>query len=87
MKAVWTFGWWTAGAAAAAVAGAVVDGAGIVFSGEGCSCCEGGGCSLSLLVPLGLTSRSGLFVADGGAEEPVGVVMSIGSPGEGGVDI
>lgn len=35
---------------------------------------------------MGLTSRSGLLVAEAGAEEPVGVVMSMGSPGDG-VDI
>jgi hypothetical protein len=35
---------------------------------------------------LSLPSRSGLLVAEAGADEPVGVVMSMGSPGEG-VDI
>ena len=35
---------------------------------------------------MSLTSRSGLLVAEGGADEPVGVVMSMGSPGDG-VDI
>lgn len=78
MKAVWTFGWWTAGA--------VTAGAGMVLSWDGCSCCGVGGCSRSLVVPLILTSRSGLLVAEAGADEPVGVVMSMGSPGDG-VDI
>lgn len=78
MKAVWTFGWWTAGA--------VTAGAGMVLSWDGCSCCGVGGCSRSLVVPLILTSRSGLLVAEAGADEPVGVVISMGSPGDG-VDI
>jgi hypothetical protein len=38
------------------------------------------------VAPLSLPSRSGLLVAEAGADEPVGVVMSMGSPGEG-VDI
>jgi hypothetical protein len=46
-----------------------------------------GGCSRSLVAaPLTLTSRSGLLVAEAGADEPVGVVISMGSPGDG-VDI
>lgn len=39
--------------------------------------------SLLALPPLAFTSLSGLLVADWGAEEFVGVVMSMGSPGEG----
>lgn len=78
MKAVWTLGWWAAGAAA--------EGAGMLFSGGGCSCCGVGGCRRSTVPPLTLTSRSGLLVAEAGADEPVGVVMSMGSPGDG-VDI
>jgi hypothetical protein len=78
MKAVWTLGWWAAGAAA--------EGAGMLFSGDGCSCCGVGGCRRSTVPPLTLRSRSGLLVAEAGADEPVGVVMSMGSPGDG-VDI
>ncbi len=77
MKAVWTLGWWAAGSAA--------DGAGMLLSGDCCSCCGVGGCRRSTGPPLGW-SRSGLLVAEAGADEPVGVVMSMGSPGDG-VDI
>jgi hypothetical protein len=72
MKAVWTIlGWWTAAAAAA--------GAGMMMLSG--SCCDIG-CPRSFS-PLTLTSLSGLFVADAGADEVVGVVISIGSPGDG----
>lgn len=76
MKAVCTLGWWTAGAADA--------GAGIMLSGW--SICGTGGCKRSLGPPLRLTSWSGLLVAEAGADEFVGVVISMGSPGDG-VDI
>lgn len=74
MKAVWTIlGAWTA-AAAATGAGMMMLSAWSLDWG----CC----CGLSPR-PLTLTSLSGLLVAEAGADELVGVVMSIGSPGDG----
>lgn len=82
MKAVWTIlGWWTAGAAAT--------GAGMMmlFSAEVCSLCGAArGRSIRSPLVVALTSPSGLLVTEAGADEFVGVVMSIGSPGDG-VDI
>lgn len=73
MKAVWTIlGWWTAGAAAA--------GAGMmILSADDWSVCEG----FAERSGMPLVSLSGLLVAECGADELVGVVMSIGSPGDG----
>jgi len=75
IKAVWTIlGWWIA-AAAATGAGMMILSGGIWSPGDGCI-------DLSFK-PLGLVSLSGLFVAEAGAEELVGVVISMGSPGDG----
>jgi hypothetical protein len=75
MKAVWTIlGVWTAAAAAT--------GAGMMML-SGCVWSPGEGCSDLSFMPLMLTSLSGLLVAEAGAEELVGVVISMGSPGDG----
>ncbi len=80
MKAVWTLGWCAAGKPADG-------GAGMLLSGDCCSCCGTGACRRSPgAPPFVFASRSGLLVAEAGADEPVGVVMSMGSPGDG-VDI
>lgn len=73
MKAVWTIlGWCTAAAAAA----------GAAMVADGCCCCSALGMPFrSSACPLG--SPSGLLLADWGADELVGVVISMGSPGDG----
>jgi hypothetical protein len=62
-------------AAAAAGAGMIM----LLLSAGECSFCEVG--PDRSLMPF--TSLSGLFAAEGGAHEFVGVVISIGSPGDG----
>ena len=75
MKAVWTiFGWCTAAAAAA--------GAGIVMDPV-VPCASVLGAPLPGKSPPPFVSSVGLLVAEAGADELVGVAMSMGSPGDG----
>lgn len=80
MNAVWT------------ILGCCTADAGAVFIGAGMITLSAGGFSFSVVVPgrslpLPLASGLGLLAAEAGAEDLVGVVTSMGSPGDDGADI